>query len=286
MAGNAPRVKMTALPLALLIACLAGAATANRAAAEPAATPAAEPTAPAPQPLPLADTRVFELRTYTAASGKLDALQARFRDHTTKLFERHGMTNIGYWVPVDNADNQLIYLLAFPDKATRDTCWKNFGADPEWLSVVKESEANGKLVSKVTSLFLTATEFSAGFPPSAPADAPRVFEMRTYIAMPDQLAALHARFKSATLQLFARHGMTNLGYFSLLPEQTGHKQTLVYFLAHKDAPAATASWNAFRSDPEWLTAKAASEKAAGGSLTIVDGIKSRFLLATDYSPIR
>src|SRR5262249_24034490 len=78
------------------------------------------------------DTRLFEMRTYYAAPGTLDVLPARFWDPTLKLFEKHGMTNIGYWVPADNPDNKLIYVLAFPDRDARDKAFKSFGADPDW----------------------------------------------------------------------------------------------------------------------------------------------------------
>src|SRR5689334_8737236 len=72
------------------------------------------------------DTRVFEMRTYYAAPGKLDALNARFRDHTCKLFEKHGMTNVGYWMPIENPDNKLIYVLAYPNRDAREKSWKAF----------------------------------------------------------------------------------------------------------------------------------------------------------------
>src|SRR5205085_7110550 len=86
---------------------------------------------------------VYELRVYTAAKGKLDALHARFRDHTMKLFEKHGMTNVGYWVPVENPDDRLIYVLAHKDRAAADASWKAFGADPDWQKAAKESEKDG-----------------------------------------------------------------------------------------------------------------------------------------------
>ena len=86
------------------------------------------------------DSRFFELRTYHAAPGKLDDLNARFRNHTMKLFEAHGITNLGYWVPTDNTNNVLIYLLAYPSREARDKSWKEFGADPEWQSVQKASQ--------------------------------------------------------------------------------------------------------------------------------------------------
>jgi len=106
--------------------------------------------------------RVFELRAYTAAPGKMDALNARFREHTAKLFEKHGMSNIGYWNPADlkEAGNKLVYLLAFPSQEAADASWKAFRADPEWKTVQKASEQNGKLVTKVESVFLKPTDYS------------------------------------------------------------------------------------------------------------------------------
>ena len=79
-----------------------------------------------------ADTKCYELRTYTAAPGKLDALLQRFRNHTVALFAKHGMTNVGYWVPAENPDRKLIYLLSYPDRTARDSSFKAFGSDPAW----------------------------------------------------------------------------------------------------------------------------------------------------------
>src|SRR5439155_24046386 len=108
------------------------------------------------------DTRVFELRTYHAAAGKMDALNSRFRDHTCALFKKHGMTIIGFWNPSDakNADKTLIYLLAFPSREAADKSWKDFAADPEWKKVKDESEKEGKLVEKVERVFLSPTDYS------------------------------------------------------------------------------------------------------------------------------
>jgi hypothetical protein len=106
--------------------------------------------------------RVFELRTYTAAPGKMDALNARFRDHTCKLFEKHGMTNIAYWNPEDpkEAEKKLYYILAFPSKEAADKSWDAFRADPEWTTVRKASETGGRLVEKVDHVFLKPTDYS------------------------------------------------------------------------------------------------------------------------------
>ncbi len=109
-----------------------------------------------------ADARVFELRTYTAAPGKMAALNARFRDHTCKLFEKHGMTNIGYWNPADpnEAEKKLVYLLAFPSREAAEKSWQAFRDDPEWKTAREASEKNGRLVEKVESVFLSPTDYS------------------------------------------------------------------------------------------------------------------------------
>ncbi len=106
--------------------------------------------------------RVFELRTYTANEGKLQELHARFRNHTLKIFERHGMQNIGYWQPADEplSKDTLIYLLAHPSREAAKKAWDSFRNDPEWKKVQAESEANGRLVKKVESVFLNAADYS------------------------------------------------------------------------------------------------------------------------------
>jgi hypothetical protein len=215
--------------------------------------------------------------------GKLDAVVARFRDHTCKLFEKHGMTNIGYWLPVDNTDQKLIYILAFPSREARDKSFKEFGSSPEWKAVVKKTEANGKIVAKIESVFLQATDFS---PAIKTGDAgPRLFELRDYTASPGNLDALLARFRDHTIKLFKKHGMTQIGYWT----QIGADNKLIYILAHKDADAAQASFTAFRADPVWIAAKKASEEKAGGPLTVQPqpvGVKSTMMKATDFSPIK
>ena len=107
--------------------------------------------------------RFFELRKYTAPEGKLDALQARFRDHTNTLFRKHGMEIIGFWVPTDEkqgAKNTLIYILAYPSKEAREASWKAFQADPEWKAAKAESEKNGPLTTKVESTYMKPTDYS------------------------------------------------------------------------------------------------------------------------------
>jgi hypothetical protein len=214
----------------------------------------------------------------------LEALNARFRDHTCKLFEKHGMVNLGYWVPMDNSDRKLIYLMAYPSREARDASWKAFMEDPEWQAVWKESERQGKLVEKVESLFLVATDYSPEMKPAV--EGPRVFELRTYTAVPGRLGALNARFRDRTVALFQKHKIRSLGYWTLAKGQPGADGTLVYLLSHESREAAKEAFDRFREDPGWQQALKESEEKAGGPLTVSGGVKSEFLTATDYSPMR
>ena len=105
---------------------------------------------------------VYQLRVYHTYEGKLDDLLARFRNHTMRLFEKHGMRNVGYWVPTDEPlkGKTLFYMLAHASREAADASWKAFSSDPEWKKVSAASEVNGKLVEKVDSTFMTATDFS------------------------------------------------------------------------------------------------------------------------------
>ena len=107
-------------------------------------------------------TTVYELRVYHAAPGKLAELLARFRDHTNKLFEKHGMKAIAYWTPLDEPEkgNMLIYILQHPSREASVANWKAFQDDPEWKRVKEESEANGKLAEKIDSTYMALTDFS------------------------------------------------------------------------------------------------------------------------------
>lgn len=240
------------------------------------------------------DSRVYEIRIYYAAPGKLDALNARFRDHTCKLFEKHGITNVVYMTPIDNPDNKLIYVVSYPSREAGEAAWKAFGADPEWQAARKASEANGKLLTKIENAYLQATDYS----PLLKIDSVgnRVIELRVYRMQPNCLDDINARFRDHTMKLFEKYGMTNLIYWNLMPDQGKAKNpwtpdnTLVYLLAHKSKDAGLASFDAFRKDPIWLAARKASEEKAGvESLTVLpqsEGVQSTYCVPTDYSPLK
>lgn len=236
------------------------------------------------------DSRCYELRTYRAASGKMEALHKRFREHTLRLFARHGITSVGYWERLDKEgqpSNQLTFLLSYPDREAREKSWKAFLADSEWQAAAKASEAGGALLEKdgITSIFMTATDYSPVVGTSGGAEA-RTFELRIYKCEPGRLPNLHERFRNHTVKLFSKHGMTNFGYWTPMDPAQGADDTLIYILAHKSREAAAASFKAFREDPDWVAVRKASEEKAGGSLTVKDGVTSVFMKPTDYSPTK
>ena len=121
-----------------------------------------EAQTPAPSPSLVKGERIYELRTYVAAEGKLEALHARFRDHTMKIFAKHHMKVVGFYGPVDKekgAENTLIYILEFPSIDAMKSAWAEFRKDPEWTAAQKASEVNGKLTTKVESVVMKATDY-------------------------------------------------------------------------------------------------------------------------------
>jgi hypothetical protein len=154
-----------ATPVVLLCALIAFGAGYLTGAAGPFEVPQldAAPEASAREAAPLeSQALVYELRTYTAPEGKLGALHQRFRDHTMRIFERHGMTNIGYWVPQDEerSENTLVYILAHPTREAARESWAAFSADPEWQQVSRDSQVDGRIVERVESVFLDPTDYS------------------------------------------------------------------------------------------------------------------------------
>lgn len=247
------------------------------------AAPAGSVAADAPPP-----EIVFEVRVYTAHPGKLADLHKRFRDHTLRLFEKHGIVNVLYGVPVGSEDT-LVYVLSHKSEEEAAKSWKAFRDDPEWQAAYKASHANGPLVAKADVKFLAPTDYSsirtaaAAGTKSSPGAPARLFELRTYTTLPGRLPALNARFRDHTTKLFAKHGMTNHLYG--VPTAEGRKDdTLIYVVVHKDQAAADASWKAFQQDADWQKARAASE--ADGKILAPNGVQRQYLVPTDYSPLK
>lgn len=152
LAPTAPFMPASVTLPALVLGVFAAGVAVGRSGAPPAPQP------PTPPPAP----RVFELRTYTTLPGRLPALHRRFREHTLGLFARHGMTNVVYGTPQDSARsrNTLVYLVAHPSRAAAARSWAAFVADPEWRRVQAASEADGRIVERVESVYLEPTDYS------------------------------------------------------------------------------------------------------------------------------
>ena len=237
-----------------------------------------EPAHPSHRP---AASRFYEVRIYHPTPGKYAEIVDRFRQYTTKIFEKHGMENIGYWTPTDTSRKELIYILAYPNREARDASWKAFGSDPEWKAVVAKTEANGKLVDHVDQIFMTESDFSPKL--KLKKESPeRTFELRTYTPAPGKLPDLLTRFRDHTMKLFSKHGMTNVAYWVTEEKDASVQPKLVYILAHPSEAEGKAHFDAFRKDPTWVKVKADSEK--NGPLTTK--VESVYMQPTDYSPIK
>jgi hypothetical protein len=106
--------------------------------------------------------RVFEMRTYYTLPGRLDALHKRFRDHTRRVFEKHGMTSVAYWVPQDapGRENTLVYVISHASREQAKANWAAFVADPEWKKIAEASQVDGKIIERIESVFMDATDYS------------------------------------------------------------------------------------------------------------------------------
>jgi hypothetical protein len=222
----------------------------------------------------LCSAQVYELRVYHCNEDKLETLLTRFRNHTLALFEKHGMENIGYWVPAEGKEQVLYYVLKYPSREARETSWKNFLADTEWQEAARKSEENGKILQKIESTFLTLEEGLSA--PWSSYGKGGIFELRIYEILPDRYPAIYERFKSHTRALFAKQGMKNLPYYKT------ETNNLLYFLAHRDKASASAAWDGFRKDPEWIRVRDQSEKDG----PIVAKVHSYYLVPTDFSKVK
>jgi len=215
---------------------------------------------------------LYEARIYTTVPGKLPAINDRFAKHTIGIFKSHGIGILGFWTAEIGTSNQLTYILVFDSMADREKKWTTFQADTAWHQVRSETEASGPIVDHVVNAFMRLTPYSP-----QPQLGSNIHELRVYDAMPGKLPALHDRFANHTIQLFKKHGIDNVAYWT---EDVGTSNRLVYMLGYPDLGAREKSWTAFQADPAWQQARAESEKS--GPLVRVS--RHTILRLTPYSP--
>lgn len=255
-----------------LVASLAAAAMASLATAQ----------SPAPSANPAREARTFELRTYYAAEGQLDALNARFRDPALRLFQKHGMTPIGFWVPEGNPDNKLIFLLAYASRSDRDAAWKSLAGDPEWVRARKATDRGGKLVKYIEEEFLVPTDYSPVVVANQ-AETPRTFELRVSTVRASDIGQIHALLRSGGVEELKEQGLTPVGFFTLDNPRAGPDVTLVSLLARTGEPVRARK----PADPVLLIALGQpAMKPTSGTIAATDGKKSEILRPTDYSPLK
>lgn len=233
---------------------------------------------------------VYELRTYTTNPGKLDNLNARFRDHTVALFKKHGMESVGYWVPADGpkSQNTLIYVLKHKSRDAAKASWKAFVSDPAWKKVAQESQVDGAILAKrPESVYMSLTDYTPKL--AEPEEAVEAgdmatpaFELRIYRCNKGKLGNLDARFRDHTIGLFKKHGIESIAYWHPADEPAS-TDTLIYIIKHANREAAKASWKAFGSDPAWK--KVARESQAEGKF-LRERPESVYMVPTDYSAIQ
>jgi hypothetical protein len=253
---------------------------------------------------------LYELRTYVSEVGRQADVIKLISESGVPMMAKHKLTLVGAWTNVDPKDERVFTLLSHKDKAAAETAHAAFQNDPEWKGMIQKSMVDGKKpVASLERIFLSTNDYSPSLDIKDVGN--RVFELRTYVATKGNLPALNARFKNHTVALFAKHGMTNILYCSVLDGEklsaaklleavspSGKSNaaidadlpavgnSLVYFITHASPEAAKVNFGKFGADEEWQKAYKASEAAAGGSLTVKDGVKSLFLKPTAFSPIK
>jgi hypothetical protein len=191
--------------------------------------------------------RIYELRTYTSNPGKLDNLINRFRIYTQYIFVKHGMQLEGFWVPIENEEQKIVYILSFPDQSSREISWKEMIADPEWVSIKAKSNIDGELVQVIQAMAMYPADLPAkGFPV---ADN-RVVELRTYKSNPGNQPLLVELFRDHCLQLLENHGTTNIMYWEASGQEGGDQNLLICLLAHHSREEAKAAFKSFDEDGE------------------------------------
>ena len=236
--------------------------------------------------------KVYQLRTYTTAPEKLDVLLDRFEATNLPLFEKHGITLVGAWTPEPEAqpegEPRLVYLVSFPSVEAGEAAWKAFSDDPEWQKVFSaEKEEHGQVVTEVETVYLAPTDYSPD-PTSKLAQGPYgdeggVYELRRYTASPGKLENLHARFREHTMELFAKHGMTNVLYTDPVEDGKGAGELLVYLISHPSYVEAIDSWESFSGDPAWQEVYRESQP---DGVRLAAKVQREFLRPTAFSPLK
>ena len=227
---------------------------------------------------------VYELRIYVANEDRFGHLIKRFRSHTDRIFRKHGLEPIGYWVPADGqAKNRrkFVYVLKHPSRYAAYHNWNSFSRDREWEAVLDIPEFQRLLAKKPVSIFMVANDYSAAAE-NAVEKPGGVYELRTYVTHPGRLPNLNNRFRDHTTRLFNKHGIRNVGYWTPF-DRPESANTLIYLVHHASRRQADANWKSFSRDPRWR--KVARESQVDGKF-LLKAPERIYLKALDFSPLK
>jgi hypothetical protein len=208
----------------------------------------------------------------------------RFREHTDRIFKKHGLKALGYWLPTEGSaknKRRFVYLLEHPSRYEAYRNWTDFFNDKEWEKVMDKPEFQGLLSEKPTHFFLTPNDYSARARNEITKQG-GIFELRTYVVNEGKLTDLNTRFRKHTTSLFNKHGIKNLGYWTPF-DQPDRQDTLIYLIHHANRKQADLNWKAFGQDPEWK--EIARESQVDGKL-LAQPPERLYLKALDFSPLR
>jgi hypothetical protein len=227
---------------------------------------------------------VYELRIYVANENRFQHLIKRFRDHTDRIFRKHGLEAVGYWIATEGRGSKgrrFVYVLKHSSRYAAYRNWNSFTRDRQWEAVLDIPEFQRLLAEKPTSIFMSENEYSAASMDKIE-KVGGVYELRTYVANPGKLAGLNARFRDHTIGLFRKHGIRNVGYWTPfdMPEAGN---TLVYLVHHASREQADANWMAFGRDPLWR--KVSRESQAGGRF-LSEPPERIYLAPMSFSPLK
>ena len=227
---------------------------------------------------------IYELRIYKANEGRFQHLIKRFRNHTDRIFKKHNLQAMGYWIPTDGSPTsrrRFVYILKHPSRYAAFQNWQRFFTDREWEDVVDRPEFQNLLSEKPVSIFMTENDYSKVAANAI--DKPGgVFELRTYVTNPGKLPNLNARFRNHTTTLFNKHGMKNIAYWTPY-DRPDIDNTLIYLIHHTSRQQADANWNAFISDPAWQ--KVARESQKDGAF-LAQRPERIYLKPLEFSPLK
>jgi hypothetical protein len=210
------------------------------------------------------DNLLYELRVYFANPGMLDKLVSRFEHHTFHFFAKHKMQVVGLWLPLNNSENKLIYILSFRDQKAYEKSWEDFKNDPEWIAIKEQSSRDGELVASMKTMIMHTFDFS---PDHLTLGEHHLFELQTYKIAPNNLELLRPMLGQRDVRLFQKNQVSIIKYWEAA-EQGGDKSNLlICLLVHR-------------------IQKEGQEADKTGNIFLPGLVTSEYLQAMSFSPLK